>query len=95
MFGKHPWRTGVALSLTVAIAYAVCGALYALWPSQGIDLLNAIFHGLDFHKLEPSQPFTFLMFLYPLVVFAIWGFVVGTLFASLHHLIQGEGRHES
>jgi uncharacterized protein DUF5676 len=92
MIGMNPWRTGVALSLTVAIAYAVCAALYALWPSQGVDLLNAIFHGLDFHKLEPSQPFTFQMFLYPLVVFLIWGFAVGTLFGWLHHLIQSEAR---
>jgi hypothetical protein len=92
MIRMNPWRTGVALSLTVAIAYAVCAALYALWPSQGVDLLNAIFHGLDFHKLEPSQSFTFLMFLYPLVIFVIWGFAVGTLFAWLHHLVQREDR---
>ena len=92
MIGKNPWRTGGALSLTVAIGYAICAALYALWPSQGVDLLNAIVHGLDFHKLEPSEPFTLQMFLYPLVVFAIWGFLVGTLFAWLDRLIQGEGR---
>lgn len=92
MIGKNPWRTGVALSLTVAIAYAACAALYAIFPSQGVDLLNAIFHGLDFHKLEPSQPFTFQMFLYPIVHFAIWAFAVGTLFAWLHQLVQGEAR---
>jgi hypothetical protein len=92
MIGKNPWKTGIALSLTVAIVYSLCAGLYALWPSQGIDLLNAIFHGLDFHKLEPSLPFTFQMFLYPVVVFVIWGFLVGTLFAWLHRLIQGEGR---
>jgi hypothetical protein len=90
MIGKNPWKTGIALSLTVAIVYSLCAGLYALWPSQGIDLLNAIFHGLDFHKLEPSLPFTFQMFLYPVVVFVIWGFLVGTLFAWLHRLIQGE-----
>jgi hypothetical protein len=92
MIGKNLWRTGIALSLTVAIAYAVCAALYGLWPNQGIDLLNAIFHGLDFHKLEPLQPFTFQMSLYPLVVFVIWGFAVGTLFAWLPNLVQNEAR---
>ncbi len=92
MIGRNPWRTGLALSLTIAIGYSVCAGLYALWPSQGVDLLNAIFHGLDFHKLEPSLPFTFGMFLYPLLVFVLWGFLVGTLFAWLHRLIQGETR---
>jgi uncharacterized protein DUF5676 len=90
MIGRSPWRTGFALSLTIAIGYSACASLYALWPSQGVDLLNAIFHGLNFHKLEPSEPFTFGMFLYPLLVFVVWGFLVGTLFAWLHHLIQGE-----
>ena len=92
MIGENPLGTGVTLSLTVAISYSICAALYALWPSQGIDLLNAIFHGLDFHKLEPSSPFTFSMFLYPLIVFLVWGFAVGTLFGWLHRLIQGETR---
>ncbi|HMJ49953.1 MAG TPA: DUF5676 family membrane protein [Burkholderiales bacterium] len=85
----HPWKTGAALTLTFAITYTVCAALYALWPERGIDFLNALFHGLDFHKLETPQPFTFLMFIYPFVVFLIWGFAVGTLFAWLHNVLHG------
>lgn len=91
MTTENPLRTGVAVSLTIVIAYTVCAALFAMWPERGVDFLNALFHGLDFHKLEPSIPFTFQMFLYPLVVFLIWGFVVGALFGWFHNLVHGSG----
>ena len=89
MTTMHPWKTGAALALTLAITYTVCAALYALWPERGIDFLNALSHGLDFHKLVTPEPFTFLMFLYPFVVFVIWGFAVGALYAWLHNLLHG------
>lgn len=90
----HPWRTGVTLALTMTITYTVCALAYALAPERGVDFLNTLFHGLDFHKLETAAPFTFLMFMYPLVVFVVWGFAVGTLFSWLHqavHRVRGPG----
>ena len=37
--------------------------------------------------------FTFWMFVYPLVVFVVWGFAVGTLYAWLHGVLHaGKGR---
>ncbi|HVS26041.1 MAG TPA: DUF5676 family membrane protein [Burkholderiales bacterium] len=89
---KPPWKTGATLALTLAITYTVCAAAYVLWPERGIDFLNALFHGLDFHKLGTPMTFTFLMFLYPLVVFVIWGFAVGMLYAWLHNLLHGNSR---
>jgi len=83
-----PWKTGVALALTLATTYSICALLYALWPDAGIDFLNALFHGLDFRKLLSPQPFGFWMFLYPLLVMTVWGFVVGTLFAWLNQRLQ-------
>lgn len=53
---------------TLAISYTVCAVAYALMPDPGIDFLNALFHGLDFRKLGTPMPFTFAMFVYPLVV---------------------------
>ncbi|VCJ27951.1 DUF5676 family membrane protein [Burkholderia pseudomallei] len=78
---KPYWKFGVALALTIATGYTVCAALYAAWPALGIDFLNALFHGLDFRKLDSGVPFTPSMFVYPFVVFVVWGFLVGTLFA--------------
>ena len=86
---KSPWRTGITLSVTVAITYTVCAQVYALMPERGIDFLNALFHGLDFSKLGAPMPFTFLMFVYPLVVFMVWGFAVGALYAWLHRGLHG------
>jgi hypothetical protein len=93
MTTKIPWRTGATLALTLVITYTVCALAYALAPERGIDFLNALFHGLDFHKLGTPMPFTFLMFVYPLFVFVVWGFAVGTLYAWLHHVLhRGGGR---
>jgi hypothetical protein len=76
-----PWKFGLALALTLATAYTVCAALYAAWPALGIDFLNALFHGLDFRKLDVGTPFSPRTFVFPFVVFVVWGFAVGTLFA--------------
>ena len=92
MTTMYPWRTGATLALTLVITYTVCALLYALAPERGIDFLNALFHGLDFRKLQTPTPFTFLMFMYPLLVFVVWGFAVGALFAGLHNSLQARTR---
>ena len=92
---ENPWRTGITAALTLAISYTVCALAYALWPEQGINFLNGLFHGLDFGKLVIATPFTFLAFFFPLLVLSIWGFAVGALFTWLHRILHGssaEGR---
>jgi fatty acid desaturase len=89
MTTKSPWRIGVTMTLTAAIAYTVCTLAYALMPEQGIEFLNALFHGLDFRKLGVPAPLTLVMFVYPLVVLVVWGFAVGTLFGWLHKGLHG------
>lgn len=91
MTAGSPWKTGVALALTLAISYTVCTMAYAMWPKQGVDFLNALFHGLDFRMLVVATPFTFSGFLYPLLVLTGWGFAVGALFAWLHRILGGRG----
>jgi hypothetical protein len=51
----------------ITIVSVVCPGATSVWtpstlswkPRVRSSLLNAILHGLDFHKLEPSMPFTF------------------------------------
>ena len=93
MASMNPQKTGVTLAVTLAIAYTLCAVVYALAPERGIDFLNALFHGLDFRKLAAPEPFTFVMFLYPLFVFVAWGFLVGTLYAWLHNFVHGSRNH--
>ncbi|MDH4581588.1 hypothetical protein E8F20_06835 [Pseudomonas sp. BN415] len=87
-----PWKTGVALALTMAASYTVCAVLYALWPAQGIAFLNALFHGLDFNGLQTSQTYTVATFVGPLLVLTLWGLLVGTLFAWLYRKLHGSSR---
>jgi hypothetical protein len=87
-----PWKTGLALALSMAISYTVCAVLYALWPAQGIAFLNALFHGLDFSRLQAPQAYSAADFLGPLLVLSGWGALVGTLFAWLHCKLQGNAR---
>ncbi|WP_375738666.1 DUF5676 family membrane protein [Pseudomonas boanensis] len=87
-----PWKTGLALALTMAISYTVCALLYALWPAQGIAFLNALFHGLDFGRLERPQAYTVATFVGPLLVLILWGLMVGTLFAWLYDKFHGKSR---
>lgn len=89
MTTSSPWRIGVTTALTLAIAYTVCTVAYALMPERVIDFFNALFHGLDFRKLGAPAPLTLMMFVYPLVVFVVWGFGVGTLFGWLHNALHG------
>ena len=92
MNATNPWRNGVVLALTIAVAYTVCALIYALAPERGIDFVNALSHGLDFRKLGTPAPFTFPMFFYPFVVLVIWGFLVGALYAWLQNLLRGGSR---
>lgn len=85
----NPLKTGLALAATMGVSYSVCAFLYSLWPEQGINFLNALFHGLDFHKLLSAEPVRFSMFVYPLLVLMVWGGLVGTVFAWLYKLLSG------
>lgn len=89
MIAQAPWKTGLALAITIAFSYTLCAALYALWPEQGVDFLNALFHGLDFRRLQNPQPFALRMFVGPLLGLATWGFVVGTVFDWLQQRLHG------
>lgn len=84
-----PWRTGISLALTIAISYTICALLYALWPAQGVAFLGALFHGLDFGRLQAPQDYSVATFVGPLLVLSVWGATVGTLFAWLSAKLCG------
>ena len=88
-----PLRLGATLSLTVAIGYAACAALWAIWNEPALDFLNALFHGLDFRRIAlPRSPYDAWLFVYPLLVMAAWAFFIGALFATINNLLN---RHVS
>ena len=81
---NYPFKLGAAFATTVAIGYALCTLAFYLWPESAATFMNALFHGLDFRKLQSgSQLFSFGSFGYGLVVLTAWAFMLGTIFGWL------------
>ena len=77
-------RIGSAFAITVAVGYALCSAVFWIWPQAAASFMNSLFHGLDFTKLQSGPTlFSFGSFLYALVVMAAWAFGLGALFGWL------------
>ena len=77
-------KTGTAFCATVGIGYAACAVVFWLWPDAAANFMNALFHGLDFRKLQAGGSlFSFGSFLYAEVVLMGWAFALGCLFGWL------------
>lgn len=88
-----PWKLGVTFAATVAIGYALCTLVFAIWPESAANFMNALFHGLDFRKLQSGGSlFSFGSFGYALVVLAAWAFVLGVLFAWISSVLTSKPR---
>jgi hypothetical protein len=77
-------RTASSLAITVAFAYATCALFFWLWPAAAMSLMNALFHGVDFGKLQTAAAFDFRGFVAALVSLTAWAFILGGLFGGLH-----------
>ncbi|MXN79090.1 hypothetical protein GR157_30740 [Burkholderia sp. 4701] len=51
-----PFKTGVTLSATVLLFYALCTLVWAALPEPFMNFMQALFHGLDFRRLQTSAP---------------------------------------
>jgi hypothetical protein len=84
-----PLVLGGALALTMAILYTLCAAAWAIWHEEALYFLNALFHGLDFRNIRmPETAYSPTLFLIPLAVLTVWGFIAGALFAAIHNLFR-------
>lgn len=84
----HPARTGAALAITIAIAYALCALVFVAFPDGSVAFLNALFHGLDFRKLQPGPGgFSLAGFGAAVIVMAVYGFLIGALWAWVSNLL--------
>lgn len=73
--------TGVALAITVGIGYTACALIFRAAPDAAMTFMNALFHGLDFRRLQSGPaPFDFSSFSYALFVAVAWAFVLGAVF---------------
>jgi len=84
----NPWPTGVALAVTVVTAYAICALIFVSFPDASANFMNALFHGLDFRKLQPAAGgFSLAGFGIAAAVLAAWAFVFGAIFAGVSNLL--------
>ena len=81
---RHALKTGAALAITVALAYAVCTLAFWLFPQASASFITALFHGVDLTTLQDvNAPFSFGGTAYALGVISVWAFAVGALFEWL------------
>ena len=77
----NPLRTGIALSITVALFYALCTLAWAVAPGPFLGLMNNLFHGLNFSSLVQPGTFAWQGVVVPLLVLSVWALVAGAFFA--------------
>jgi uncharacterized protein DUF5676 len=78
------FRIGTVFATTVGIGYAACTLVFWLLPDSAATFMNALFHGLDFRKLQAgSSLFSFGSFLYAEIVLVGWAFALGSLYGWL------------
>jgi hypothetical protein len=76
--------------VTVGIGYTACALVFWLWPDAAAYYMNALFHGLDFRKLQSGPTmFNFGSFLYALLVSVIWAFGLGAIFGWVLNRVGG------
>jgi hypothetical protein len=95
---KSHVTTGAAFAATAGIAYGLCTVAFWLWPDAAASFMNALFHGLDFRRLQAGTTlFSFGSFLYAAVVLMAWAFAFGSLFGWFRERLSGDmagGHHE-
>ena len=90
MTTTNPMHTGTALAVTVGIGYTACALVFWLWPDAAAYYMNALFHGLDFRKLQSGPTmFNFGSFFYALAVSVIWAFGLGAIFGWVLNRVGG------
>lgn len=75
------FRTGIALSITVAVFYALCALAWSMAPGAFMSFMNSLFHGMDFSSLVRTSPFSWSGFLIVLLVLSAWAMLAGAFFA--------------
>ena len=85
----NPWTFGAVLSITVVANYVLCAIFWYSFTGPSLELLNSLFHGMDFRKIYAAAPFSISSSLYVLAMLAAWAYVVGAIYAAVRNLLIG------
>lgn len=84
----NPWRFGAVLSVTVGISYALCTIVWVTFTGPAIDFMNALFHGLDFRRLQMvTAEVSIASFVYAIIVLTVWAYLVGAIYATVRNAL--------
>ena len=84
---SRPFRTGIALAVSVGVFYGLCTLLWVLAPGPFLGFMNSLFHGMDFSALVQPRSFAWSGFLVALLLLSGWVLLAGTFFAWLRNLL--------
>ena len=87
----NPWLFGIVVAITVAIGYLLCTLFWFAFTEYSLDFLNTLFHGMDFRKIYTQSGFVLGGYLGVLVVFVIWGYAMGVVYATVRNLLIARG----
>ena len=88
MSNLDPWKFGAVLSITVVVSYVLCALFWYSFPGPSMELLNGLFHGVDFRKIYSVTPFAPGTFLFVLAVLAVWAYVLGVIYAAVRNWLK-------
>ena len=88
----NPWKYGAVLCVTVVIGYALCALFWYTFPNASLNLLNGLFHGVDFRKITSGPVFSIGNFFSVLLVLAVWSYVLGLVYAAVRNAILAQGK---
>jgi hypothetical protein len=83
----NPWVFGLVVAITVVISYVLCTLFWLAFTEASLDFLNTLFHGMDFRKIYTPAAFSLGDYITVLVVFTVWGYVVGAVYAAVRNLL--------
>ncbi len=81
-------RTGISLSVTVAVFYALCTLAWIMAPGTFLGFMNNLFHGMDFSGMVQAGPFSWPGFFQALIVMSLWALLAGSFFAWLSNRLE-------
>lgn len=85
----NPWLSGAALALTIVVAYTACALIFVTYPNASVLFMNALFHGLDFQKLQVTPgAFSLVGFGIVVVVWGLVGFLIGVLYGGFFNVLS-------
>jgi len=82
----HPHPVGLAAGLTAGIAYTICAATVALWPTQTLGFFASWFHGIDLTKIVGLVQLTFGNFIVGLIGIVLSLYIIGFVYALFYNM---------